>query len=133
MKIRKKFREKSGVGIEMTPLIDMVFLLLIFFLLSTTLDNFRRININLPSSQTGEKVKQKDISIFIDKENNIYLEDKIISLKILDEILKSIDKNSISTVYINGDELTQYKIIIDVMDILRKNGFNNISLGVKSY
>ncbi|MCX8057992.1 MAG: biopolymer transporter ExbD [Spirochaetes bacterium] len=133
MRIKRKQRERSIASIEMTPLIDMVFLLLIFFLLSTTLDNFRRLNIKLPSSQTGEKVKTKDLSIYIDRENNIYLENQIVSLKILDEKLKSIDKESISTVFINGDENTQYKIIIDIMDILRKNGFFNISLGVKSY
>jgi|YNPMSStandDraft_2_1061718.scaffolds.fasta_scaffold00012_22 biopolymer transport protein ExbD len=129
-----KRKEKiNGTFIEMTPLIDMVFLLLIFFLLSTSLDNYKKLNIVLPSSQTAEKVQIKDITIFIDKENNIYFNDNIVSLKKLDSFLQNIDKNSISTVFINGDENVQYKLIIDIIDILRKNGFFNISLGVKSY
>jgi len=133
MRLLKGKRKKSEMSLEITPLIDMVFLLLIFFLIATSFDNFKKMNVTLPSSQTGEKVKQQTVSIYITKENEIFYEDQQVSIKQLNDFVLKLDKENISTIFINGDQDVSYKMIIDIMDILRKNGLYNISLGVKSY
>ncbi len=131
MKFGKK-RDHSSAELEITPLIDMVFLLIIFFLISTSFENYKNINIEFPSSETASEQKIKTIEIFITGENSILIEEKKYSIGEFQTFIAGLDKE-IKNVTINGDKSISYQYIVNIMDILRKNGLNNIILGVKSY
>ena len=127
-------REEDNFAMEMTPLIDVVFLLIIFFMVSTVFVDFsRRMEINLPSSKSSiidEKPKTLDIEMSKDK--NIFLAGKPITVLGLEQALKKLDvKGRKQTAIIKADKLLPYGEVIQVMGLLQKAGIPDISVAVK--
>jgi biopolymer transport protein ExbD len=114
----------------MIPLIDCMFLLLVFFiysLLSMTIH--RGIQVNLPAAQTGQIDKRSYISISIDRDERTFLDDEEISSSaLLDRLQEENQSHPDQPVFINADKTVQYQLIIDVLDKVRLAGFRKVSL-----
>jgi len=131
MQIRKK---REGVQLDMTPLIDMMFLLIIFFLLATSFQTYKNISVRLPSAETGENPSNQAIIITILEDGTIMIDKQIVSLSELNSYIITNHLNSTSTsIYINADKMVSYEMIIKVLDLLRKNSITSISVGIKPY
>ncbi|MDZ7817738.1 MAG: biopolymer transporter ExbD [Aliarcobacter sp.] len=113
---------------DLTPLIDVVFLLLIFFLVSSVLKREDlSFLLNLPKSQySSEVINPKNINISLGLEE-IYLEDKKIVIEELDNVLFSIKDKNIP-VNVRIDEEVKYQRIIKIFDLLKKNNLTNLAL-----
>ena len=125
-----KRNKKAIVPPDITPLIDVVFLLLIFFMLSTTFIINPGININLPKSSAEEiKMEKQKIIVIISKEGDIYVEDKKIDLEILKVMFNDIAKTSKeSTAIISADEDTSHGIVVSVMDMAKLSGVTRLAI-----
>lgn len=118
----------------MTPLIDMMFLLIIFFLIATSFQTYKKISVTLPGSETGENPSNEPFIITILKDGNIEVDDQKFSLANFDLFIKENAGNlSSRQIYLNADRDVNYEIIIKILDILRKNSLQSVSLGVKPY
>jgi len=116
---------KEDVTLEITPLIDIVFLLLIFFMVSTTFEHDSEINITLPeASEELTQAKPNAINIAIDPQNRVYINDK----PLLNDQVTTI-KNAISSaivgldeppVIISADSQATHQAVIRVMDAARQ-------------
>jgi biopolymer transport protein ExbD len=131
MRFRKS--EEESFSLDLTPMIDVVFLLLIFFMVSTVFVDFnRRMDLTLPSSNSSvpdEKKEQVEIEMTNDKQ--IFLNGTQITLKELESaILKSKDRLGGSGV-IRADKNLPYGDVIQVMGILQNAGIPDISVAVK--
>ena len=118
----------------MTPLIDVVFLLIIFFMVSTVFVDFsRRMDINLPSSKSSIiDEKPKTLEIKMSKDKKIFLAGKPITLLGLEQTLRKLDvKGKKQTAIIRADKLLPYGEVIQVMGLLQKAGIPEISVAVK--
>ena len=127
-------REEDNFAMEMTPLIDVVFLLIIFFMVSTVFVDFsRRMEINLPSSKSSIiDVKPKTLEIEMSKDKKIFLAGKPITVLGLEQALKKLDvKGRKQTAIIKADKLLPYGEVIQVMGLLQKAGIPDISVAVK--
>jgi len=127
-------REEDNFAMEMTPLIDVVFLLIIFFMVSTVFVDFsRRMEINLPSSKSSvidEKPKTLEIEMYKDKK--IFLAGKPVTLLGLEQALRKLDiKGKKQTAIISADKVLPYGEVIQVMGLLQKAGIPDISVAVK--
>ena len=113
---------------DLTPLIDVVFILLIFFIVSSVIKKDElALNLALPSSSTKIKVSNaKEFNIEL-KNNTIALNGIKISLKKLDKELENI-KNKNKSIYLRIDKKTPYEKLVNILDSLQKNELNNISL-----
>jgi len=130
MRFRKHLElEKGQKEINITPLVDMVFLLLVFFMLTSNFIATPGIKINLPKAVTSEVIKDKNIIITVNSENVIYLNDKLISLAELTSHLSekvSLDKEI--PLLIKADQNTQLGSVVMVWDICRKVGISQINI-----
>ena len=127
-------REEDNFAMEMTPLIDVVFLLIIFFMVSTVFVDFsRRMDINLPSSKSSIiDEKPKTLEIEMSKDKKIFLAGKPITLLGLEQALRKLDINSKKqTAIISADKVLPYGEVIQVMGLLQKAGIPDISVAVK--
>ena len=127
-------REEDNFAMEMTPLIDVVFLLIIFFMVSTVFVDFsRRMEINLPSSKSSIiDEKPKTLEIEMSKDKNIFLAGKPITVLGLEQALRKLDvKGRKQTAIISADKLLPYGEVIQVMGLLQKAGIPDISVAVK--
>ena len=127
-------REEDNFAMEMTPLIDVVFLLIIFFMVSTVFVDFsRRMDINLPSSKSSIiDEKPKTLEIEMSKDKKIFLSGKPITLLGLEQALRKLNlNNKKQTAIISADKVLPYGEVIQVMGLLQKAGIPDISVAVK--
>ena len=113
---------------DLTPLIDVVFILLIFFIVSSVIKKEELVlNLSLPSSSTKQKVTNVKEFIIELKNNTIALNGKKISKDILNKELENI-KNKNTSIHLRIDKKTPYENLINILDSLQKHELNNISL-----
>ena len=129
---RLKRRNSGSIILEMTPLIDVVFLLLIFFLVATSFEDIDSgIKIDLPQSTIREIKTVKELQINITNGKVIYLKyqegNERKSIKVSKEGLKKTLADKLSraenkTVIISGDKSLDYGFIVDIMTISKEAG-----------
>ena len=122
----------EGEGINIVPMIDVIFAILTFFIISS-LDLIRLDNIpvNLPKASTSTLVKDKPIVLTIDRENNIFLENKPIDSKILvDQIKNIISDYSTDILVISADKEVAYGKVVEVIDQVRS--IDNLRIGMST-
>ena len=130
MKFKKK--KSPDISLEITPLVDVIFLLLIFFVLSTQFIDLKTMSIDLPSidKKTMSNLPENRVKIEISKEGEVLINNTTISefsLKTLNEEL-SLIPSDIKTAIISADSDTRYQYIVTIMESLNSNGFKNIQI-----
>ena len=131
--MKKYFKkEKNFVSINITSLIDVVFMLVIFFMLSSSF-NKSSIPISLPSSENSiQSSDTESIRVTISKERIIFLNDSITSIKNLSsESQKLLTSLGTRNAVLYSDENVSLGFMISVIDELTKSGIENVS--VKTY
>lgn len=121
-----KTRPREDVRIDLTSMVDMVFLLIIFFLIATTMEKEKTIDVNLAQSK-GETVKEKPVesSIIIDSNGNYYFKDKSYNIEQLKEELQNIDVKS--NIAIKADQESAYKHLLKLIDLLYELNLTNLN------
>ena len=127
-------RSKSGApmsDINMTPLIDVMLVLVVIFIITTPLMT-SAIKLNLPKTEAAKPIDSpKSVSIVVDKTGQIFLNykdgDQAISLAQLDESLATSAKLSLETeVQLRADEAVPYGKVVEIMGVAQKAGLNRI-------
>jgi biopolymer transport protein ExbD len=128
MRFKRHIELEHGLRqIDIAPLIDMVFQLLIFFMLTSSYIVQQGIRVNLPRAVTSEITKQNQIQISISSENIIYLNEKVVTLQELRNFLKDLDNKEVS-VLIKADRKATLGRVVEVWDILREAGLSHINI-----
>ena len=118
---------KKRFQIDMAPLIDVVFLLLIFFMLTLAIQG-QGLAISLPEGEETDKV-EKDIIVKIDRNNKIYLNDRQIEIDSLGAALgEDLLKRSDKMVVIDSAHKVKYELFARVLDVSREAGAENFSI-----
>jgi biopolymer transport protein ExbD len=121
--------KRSSVELNMAPLIDMVFILLIFFLVNTSFVKESGIEVNRPSATTASIQQKTAIIVGIDKENRIFMENREIDVRaVRANVERALAENPEGGVVVVSDKLSKAGVIISVMDGCRLAGAQNISL-----
>lgn len=125
--VRKRRRR---LEVNMVPLVDVLTVLLFFFLVTMQFRNMSTLNITIPDIETaGENDFREPMVIAVDNENQIFLNNEPVSKEELEqavEIASSVDKSI--TVLLVADEDTALKNVTMVMDICRKNGLEKLRI-----
>ena len=132
--MRFRTRSRDDVQLDMTPLVDVVFLLLIFFMLSTSLSVNPGIKIDLPKS-SAEQVKKKKttLRVAIEAGGRIYLEGKKLSLTQLRERFMVVGKQhgDDALVVIEADKKVFHGLVVKVMDAAKSSGLNKLAIATQ--
>lgn len=116
--------------IDITPLIDMVFQLLIFFMLTSSFVVQSGLKVNLPKASTGELSREQDLIITISRENILYLDKKVITGKELKAALLNAHKNRMS-VLIMADQRANIGRVVEVWDMARDLGVEQVNIATE--
>jgi len=107
----------------MTSLIDVLFILIIFFAVSSTFLEQPGIELTLPNAESSDNYTTQKIILYIDKDDNLFLNDRMISTNVMiDEIKKLGTLSKDRNIVLKADTKAEHGEVIKVMDILRKNG-----------
>ncbi|WP_299626133.1 biopolymer transporter ExbD [uncultured Tenacibaculum sp.] len=123
-------RNKVDPNFNMSSMTDIVFLLLIFFMLTSTLVTVSAIDVLLPKA--GGKTENKtSVAVTITKDSDFYIDkSKVASNSLEQELLNKVGANKEKTVVIRGDQNVPYKNVMQVIDIANRNKLKMI-LAVK--
>jgi biopolymer transport protein ExbD len=130
MRFRRKFEPQSAVNL--VPMVDVVFQLVLFFLVSTTFVLAPGIKLTLPASGTAEAVVMEQMVVTIASPSEVYLnKDRFPGLPELGEAVKAMpesQKKRVEAVIIEADQDAAYGLMVQALDVLRQNGFKNVGL-----
>ena len=131
MKFKTK-REGVRSNVDMNPMIDIVFQLILFFLVSTTFATLPGIKLNLPQSHTSESTSFMGITITADDSGALYFNDKEVSMAGLGEELLTFDtgttKKEEFPVSLEADSDVTNGTIVKIFDVIRESGYCVINL-----
>lgn len=130
-----KRRLKPTATVEIVPLIDVVFQLVVFFMVSSTFILTPGISLTLPDSSSAEPVVMSRLVVTIVSEDEIYLNKDAYSLQGIEKALQGFKEqeevSQLQTAVIEGDHQVSYSLMVHVLDILRSNGFEGVNLRMR--
>jgi len=124
-------KDKTSFSIEITPLIDIVFLLVIFFVVTSKVGESQFLSLDLPKTESFDyKTVQTSNEIVISNDGSIYINDKLININNLDNLEQEIFElnNNGELLILSAESESLHVWVITVMDILNKYGFNEIQI-----
>ena len=131
--MRFRAKNEEDFSVDLTPLIDVVFLLLIFFMVSTVFVDFKKqMDISLPSSKSSilsEILKPVTVELTVDKK--IFLNGEKIHISKFESALSKIDKSETREAIIRADKNLPYGDVIKIMGMLQNAQILNIGVAVK--
>lgn len=130
------YKRKKGSILEddifnMTSLIDCVFLLLIFFMVTTVFKNPAQLTLTLPIAQNPQKLDKLQLVAELDDEGNVALNSKVVAFDTFDALLvNEKQKFGVNSLLIKGDENAKHGDVLKLMKIARSVGIETIAMAV---
>jgi biopolymer transport protein ExbD len=127
MRLKRRLEEDSGL--VLTPLIDMVFLVVIFFMLNTTLSINPAITVDLPQAYTSQAVIEEEIIVTMTGSGEIYIGKQSVPRdRYAAELKKQMVRFQRTDIILQADALLPYRDVVEIMDLSRLSGVESISL-----
>ena len=115
--------------INLTPLLDIVFIMLIFFVVTTSFVKESGIEVNRPTAQTAERREHSNILIAIAPNGEIWIDKRPVDIRALRAVVeRMLAENPEGSVIVQGDREAQIGLLVEVMDQVRKGGVSNVSI-----
>lgn len=132
MRFSRPRGEEISLGISMAPLIDIVFLLLIFFMVTSHLDNSTGLDIFLPDfSEKLSANPLEKITVALDKEGKCYIDKTEISLPHLYETIKKYASEKKIGLILSADKDAKHGRVVEIMDLAKKAGVESLTISAQ--
>ncbi len=126
--------EDEITGINVTPLVDVMLVLLIIFMVTANYISQQSIKVDLPEAATGEtQAGSQELNFVLDKSSNLFLNGEAVAIDAIDQQLQSIKakaKNEHLQALISADRETPHGAVIRLIDAVRRNGIHEFALNV---
>ena len=119
--------------IEIIPMIDTIFFLLVFFMISTlSMSRYSGLPVNLPKAATGQQPASESAAVTITPEGKVYIDKQEVPRESIRTVLQQrLSANAELLVLINADERVEHGLVVDVMDAARQAGVAKMAIAVK--
>ena len=119
--------------IDMTPMLDIVFIMLIFFIVTTSFVKESGIDVNRPTAQTAEKKEQGHIIVSIKANGEIWIDKRAVDIRAVRANVSRLHaENPLGSVIIAADRDTKTHVLVQVMDQIRLAGITNASIATEA-
>lgn len=119
--------------IDMTPMLDIVFIMLIFFIVSTTFVRESGIDITRPSAESAESKQNTGVMVAISADNNIWIDRQLTDVRMIRPTLErlSVEQPDLS-VMVQADEDSKTGLLVKVLDQIRLSGITNYAVSAST-
>jgi biopolymer transport protein ExbD len=122
-------RRKSGAKVDVAPLLDMVFILLIFFVITSNFNRQTGVDVQKPKSQSALYQGQQTVMVGITREGTVHIHGRQVSIEALTQILsQELARRPDMQVVIVGDKGSPLGRTVEVMDLCTQSGIAKVSL-----
>ncbi|MDT0497792.1 biopolymer transporter ExbD [Algiphilus sp. W345] len=126
---RKSRRSEDDAGIDLTPMLDVVFIMLIFFIVTTSFVKEAGIDVNRPSANTAERKERGNILIAIRDNGDVWIDKRAVDIRAVRANVERLHaENPEGSVVIIADEASETGVLVQVMDQVRMAGVLNVSI-----
>jgi biopolymer transport protein ExbD len=131
MRIQRRNFKKARI--EIIPMIDTIFFLLVFFMISTlSMAQYRGMSVNLPRAASGQQTPAETASVTLDKAGGLFLDKQPLDRAVLETRLRAqFTQNPEILVVINADDGVEHGKVVEVMDTARSAGVAKLAIAVK--
>ena len=128
--MRLRERHKRDYMVDITPLVDVVFLMLIFFMVSTSFKVANSLKLELPTSTSHAQVTDvKEVVISVNTKGQLYVQDKPVSDRALRKRILNVTRGDPNMrAVLRADADSQYKRVVFVLDVLRQLGMGKVAI-----
>jgi biopolymer transport protein ExbD len=130
-----QFRRKSRaeIAINLAPLIDVIFLLVIFFAVSTTFLETAGLQLELPESSSTAKREVEDISVFLGADGELSLGDETVDeAQLMERLRSALSETDRKVVVLRADTHTEHGAVVEIMDLIRESGAEALTIAARS-
>jgi biopolymer transport protein ExbD len=125
-------KKGQGIVINITSLIDVMFLLLIFFMVSSTFKNQPAIDLALPRSTTAQETALTPSVVYLTRDGRLFLDDTEIAEDDLGERLRQLQAASQEDrIVLRADEHAEHGAVVELIDLIKQSGFRRVSLAAR--
>jgi biopolymer transport protein ExbD len=128
-----RVKRKRSVILNVTSLIDVLFLLLIFFMISTTFLSQPAIKMELPKAKHSDVVRQKPLVVYIDQQGSVYLNDEPMEVPLLGEALRlRLADSAEKSLVLKADSRVSHGHVVEVLDIVKGAGVKKLVVSTRA-
>ena len=113
--------------INITPLVDVVLVLLLIFMVTAPVLQ-SGVQVAVPQTRLVNQLTEEHLVVTIDKDQNVYLQDKLVNIHDLSSVLSRNPKNEKKVIYVRADQAVPFGAFASVMDAIKQAGISNISI-----
>ena len=125
--------EDQITGINVTPLVDVVLVLLVIFMVTANYIVHSSINIKLPTAATGQtQAREKSLSFTLDRDSKLYLDGKLLTYPDLSSAIEARKKGAKLKAIISADKSVSHGEVVKLIDAVRKLGITNFAVDVEA-
>jgi len=126
-------KQRRTASIDIAPLMDMVFILLIFFIVTSTFTRETGVEVSKPQAQSASQLEKENILIAITREGTIHINERQVDMAGLRDVLADIlVKNSDREVVLISDKATMTGTLVQVIDVCNIAGVKKVSVAALS-
>jgi biopolymer transport protein ExbD len=130
--VRLTEKKQKRIGINITSLIDVMFILLIFFMVTSSFIEQPGMKLELPQTQTSEVARLENLAVYITSTGEIYLNDVLVERDSLAAALKSrYPQIEDKTLVLKADQAAEHGLVVRVMDTARAVGLKKMVIGTR--
>lgn len=124
--------KRRSVIINVTSLIDVMFILVLFFTVSTTFVNQPAMNLDLPKAAHSQVTRQAAIIVHVDQSGGVYLNDEPVDIALLDQSLKSqLAMSDEKAVVLKADSRVSHGAVVQILDIIKGAGVQKLTIATQ--
>ncbi|MBT4128221.1 MAG: biopolymer transporter ExbD [Nitrospina sp.] len=130
--VKFQYKEKTPFKLDLIPMINIVFLLLIFFMLTATTPSKEGTKVELPKARTGEKSNKQYVNVTIDKKGTLQLEGNTITFDELpDQLEKKVNGQKNIVISIHADKVIEFELFGKVISLAKQAGAEDFILATE--
>ncbi|MGB0956325.1 MAG: ExbD/TolR family protein [Panacagrimonas sp.] len=129
MKLRRHDKISEESGIDLTPMLDVIFIMLIFFIVTTSFVRESGIQVNRPSAETAKREDRANILVAISPQGEVWIDKQRVDIRALRTVIQKLHaENPQAAVVIQADTDARAGLMVEAMDQARLAGVENVSI-----
>ena len=130
----RRARPKRRIELNLAPLMDMIFILLIFFLVTTTFSRESGIDVEKPTAETAKQIEYPTLVVGVTRDGTVYVEGKQVDIRMLSsEIQKILKDNPEMGIIVIADKDTKTGTLVRILDMCKLAGAGRISIAARRF
>jgi biopolymer transport protein ExbD len=129
---RRRQKSNDDVGVDLTPMLDVVFIMLIFFIVTTSFVKESGLDVNRPEAATAERKERGNILVAISPTDQVWIDRRQVDVRAIRAHIERMHaENPQGSVVIQADKNSRTGLLVQVMDAARLAGVENVSLAAE--